>query len=182
MKKKFLGLLLVISLFLPSVVFTETRDDEKACGEALVKAGEYYNNQMYDEAIVEVTKAIELNPKDAKAYIFRGLVYSDKGNLDQALIEFNKAMEINPNDAEAYNHRGLVYYRKGNLDKALLGFNKAIEINPKYAQSYNNRSGLYFVKKDYDKSWLDINKAEELGYKVNPEFVGALKKASGREK
>jgi len=51
------------------------------------------------------------------------------------------------------------------------------------ALAYYNRGRTYYFKKDkeYDKSWNDIKKAQDLGYKVPPEFLDDLRKASGRQ-
>jgi len=40
---------------------------------------------------------------------------------------------------------------------------------------------MYYLSEEYDKSWRDIRKAQDLGYKVSPEFLEDLRKASGRE-
>jgi hypothetical protein len=40
----------------------------------------------------------------------------------------------------------------------------------------------YYYKKEYDKSWEDIKKAKDLGWRIPPEFLEELRKASGRQK
>ena len=142
----------------------------------------YFNKGNLNQAISDFNKAITINLKYADAYYNRGNAYVNKGNSPQAISDYTKAIEINPNNAEAYNNRGSAYANKGNLNQAFSDFNKAITINPKYADAYNNRGVAYFNKKDYDKAWENVHKAEELGYKVNPQFIVELKKASGREK
>ena len=57
-----------------------------------------------------------------------------------------------------------------------------LTIYPNDAEAYNNRGVVYYRIKEYDKAWLDVHKVEGLGYAVNPEFINAFKKASGREK
>jgi len=39
---------------------------------------------------------------------------------------------------------------------------------------------FYYRLKEYDKALADEHKAEELGYPVDPKFIDALKKASGK--
>lgn len=55
-------------------------------------------------------------------------------------------------------------------------------IDPNDAEAYNNRGLAYSDKKEYDKAWEDVYKAQSLGYKVHPEFLNALRKASGRQR
>jgi tetratricopeptide (TPR) repeat protein len=136
----------------------------------------------FAQAISDSNKAIELNPNNAAAYANRGVAYKKQGNISQALSDYTKAIEINPNFVDAYNNRGNVYEKQGNFPQAILDYTKAIEIDPDYADAYYNRAITYFEQKDFDKAWENLHKAESLGRKVNPEFIRALKKASGSEK
>ncbi|WP_044034478.1 tetratricopeptide repeat protein, partial [Microcystis aeruginosa] len=67
----------------------------------------YYNQQKYDLALSDYSKAIELNPNFAEAYNNRGVLYSYQQKYELALADFNKAIEINPNSADAYYNRGI---------------------------------------------------------------------------
>jgi protein O-mannosyl-transferase len=143
----------------------------------------YYRHQgNFEKAILDFNKALEVNPNDANAYDNRGIAYHYQGKLDQALLDFNKSIEINPGYVDAYNNRGNVYQDQGKLDQAILDYNKAMQINPNYAMAYNNRGVIYYFLREYDKAWVDVHKAQRLGCAVNPEFIAALKKASGRDK
>jgi tetratricopeptide (TPR) repeat protein len=142
----------------------------------------YYIQGYYDKAFSEYTKAIEIRPDYANAYNDRGLVYCYKGQYDKAISEYTLAIEIKPDYANAYNNRGFAFYLKGQYDKAITDCTRAIEINPKYAEPYYNRANANFYKKEYGKSWDDVHKAEGLGWQVLPEFLKALREASGRDK
>ncbi len=93
----------------------------------------HFQKGEYDQAISELNKALEINPRNANAYVDRGFAYLRNGQYDQAILDFNKALEINPKDALAYNNRGLAYNSKGQDVQAVFDFNKAVEINPNYA-------------------------------------------------
>ncbi len=121
-------------------------------------------------------------PNDADAYNNRGFAYYLKQEYDRAITDYNKAIELDPKYAMAYNNRGIAYFLKKEPDKSIADYSKAIEINPKYADAYNNRGVAYYLKKEYDKAWEDVYKAQGLGYKVHPEFLNDLRKASGRQR
>ncbi len=104
-------------------------------------------NDNYDEAIADFTKALEIDPNYAKAYGNRGITYAEKGQPDEAIADFNKALQINPKDAEAYTYRGWAYAYKGQFDQAITDYNKAIEINPKLTEAYLNRGVAYAAAK-----------------------------------
>ena len=69
--------------------------------------GQYGTGGQYDLAVIEFTKAIEINPRYAEAYIHRGLAYDAHGEHDQAILDYDKAFEINPRYAKTYIHRGI---------------------------------------------------------------------------
>ncbi len=111
-----------------------------------------------------------------------GLVCLQRQQLNQAFLLLSKSLETNPKYARAYEARGVVYSRREQYNQAISDFNKAIEIDPGFAEAYFSRGRAYCGEKEYDKSWEDIKKAQDLGYKIPPEFLEDLRKASGREK
>lgn len=74
------------------------------------------NNRTINLAIIEFTKAIEINPRYAEAYHERGLAYDAIGEYDLAISDYNKAIEINPSYERAYNHRRLAKSAKDKSD------------------------------------------------------------------
>ena len=67
----------------------------------------------YERAIADYTKAIEINPNDAKIYLSRGASKDYFNDFNGAIADFTKAIEINPNFASAYFNRGFSkYYSK----------------------------------------------------------------------
>jgi protein O-mannosyl-transferase len=141
----------------------------------------YNRNFIWKDGVTFWDDVIRKSPNIARPYNERGSVYCNKGNIDQAISDYNKAIEINPRHAAAYNNRGVAYLNKGNFVQVISDCNKAIEINPRHAAAYENRAIAYFQKQQYINSWEDVHAAEAIGSKVNPEFIEALKKASGRE-
>jgi len=153
-------------------------------------AEEYFNEgAAFDkqgnllQAISDFTKAIAINPNYAEAYNDRGDAYIHQGNFPQAIVDFTKVIEISSKySVVAYQNRGFAYASQGNFLQAISDCTKAIEINPNFAEAYCIRGISYYWTKEYDKAWIDVHKAEGLGYAVNPKFINALKKASGRDK
>ena len=62
-------------------------------GLALIMDGEY------EEAIVELNKAIELDPEYADAYYNRGIAYDKSGEVAKAISDYEKCIELS-NDPE----------------------------------------------------------------------------------
>jgi tetratricopeptide (TPR) repeat protein len=141
----------------------------------------YYKKGENALAIADYSRSIELQPS-AFIYYNRGLVYESQGDIDRAIDDLNKAVEMRPDVPSIYYSRGLIFGKKGEPDKAISDLSKVIELDPKYVDAYSDRAVAFFQKKEYDKSWEDVRKVESLGYKLEPGFLEALKKASGKEK
>lgn len=77
-------------------------------------------------AIVEYSKAIELNPKSDIAYEGRGNVYTTMKNFDLAIADLTRAIELRPDRGGPYYGRGIAYRLQGNLDNAIADLSKAI--------------------------------------------------------
>jgi tetratricopeptide (TPR) repeat protein len=131
----------------------------------------YWSKGDYGRAIADYNRAIELNPKLAKAYTNRGNAHHGKGDYDRAIADYNRGIELDPNYDTAYNGRGNAYTGKSEYDRAIADYNRAIELNPKYAVAYNSRGWAYYKKGDYDRAIADLNRAVEL----NPEFALAYR-------
>jgi len=152
--KKILVLLITI-LILGGCDKPSVSEGEPSSAEAYInhRADDYQRGQ-YDEAILDLNKAIEINSRYAEAYFNRGVVYGKgKQRYNQAISDFTKAIVINPAYAEAYTNRRNAYASKNQYDKAILDYKKAIEINPKLAETYNNL-GITLGKKRASMSRL----------------------------
>jgi tetratricopeptide (TPR) repeat protein len=170
---------LIVAFFLITVgsSFAQQSDDG-----ATQKGLDYSKKAMYDEAIIEFTRAIVSNPGNAIAYYNRGLAYHKNHKPAEALSDYTRAIELDPANAEIYYNKGIIRYSNGNLLDAVSDWSKAIEISPKQAAIYQKRAAAYCQLQEYGKAWDDVHKIDELGSAVDPGFLEKLKKSSGREK
>lgn len=140
---------------------------QETAKEAVDKGREYEVKSKYDKEIAEFTKAIEINPNDANAYLKRGLAYVKKGNYNQAISDYTKAIEIIPDYIEYYYNRGLIYEKQGNFTQAISDFTKAIEIEPESAKPHYARGLIYEQQGNLTQAISDYTKAIE----KNPKYV-----------
>lgn len=87
---------------------------QKPESEALNKGTSFVNKGMYDQAIEELNKAIQMSPNSDGAYYNRGRAYFAKGDIDQAISDYTQTIEINSPETiqPAYNNRGYAYEKK----------------------------------------------------------------------
>lgn len=113
--------------------------------------------QDFEEDILNVTKDIKLNPRDAKLYAGRAGCYFMIGRYDNAIADYTKAIELNPKVADYYNARADIYLFKGQYDNAIADYTKVIELH--MIDQYD---------KDivYDKDIIDAAKALGLNPRI----------------
>lgn len=110
--------------------------DKLSAKEWLENGQNFYESKDYKNAISSFTKAIELYPEFAWAYISRGLAYGHVGNKHKAMQDYDKAIELDTPNAYFYFARGLAY-TEINHTLAIRDYEKAIEFDPKYAKAYS---------------------------------------------
>ncbi|MBX9722107.1 MAG: hypothetical protein K2X81_11975, partial [Candidatus Obscuribacterales bacterium] len=89
--------------------------------------------KLYDAAIADYSKALELGESNQLAYMWyegRALAYNTLGKETQALADFSKTIELKPQYIPAYYYRGRIYNNRKESEKALSDFNFVIESNP----------------------------------------------------
>jgi protein O-mannosyl-transferase len=136
----------------------------------------YARQNEYDKAIEDISKAIQLDTRQTKAYYSnyarayynRGNMYFNQGRFDLALQDFNKCIEWNPKYGQAYFNRGNIYTDTREYDKALADFSRAAELNPRDAKPFVNRGYVFGLKKEYEKALHDF----DMAVRLNPEDPG----------
>jgi len=83
----------------------------------------YLSEGNYEEAIIAFTAAIEIDPKQAPAYVGRGDAYVASGeteeNLTAALMDYEAALDLDGTLVGAYLKLADVYISQGNYDAAI---------------------------------------------------------------
>lgn len=129
----------------------------------------YFDKAMYDEAIAEFNKVLDIVPSHVDALLYRGESLLNKKQYDKAVDDFNSAVELAPDNAEAYGNRGIAYNAVGQKKQALADYSRAIDINPEYFAAYANRGNLFLNSRLYDNAVSDYTKVIEL----NPSYAQA---------
>jgi S1-C subfamily serine protease len=82
-------------------------------------------------AIQMYSKAIELDPKQAKAYLLRGYTYLQLGEISRVLVDYDAAVQADSQYAFAYFLRGVFKTTRLNDHAgALADYNRAITLKP----------------------------------------------------
>jgi len=109
------------------------------------QALEQYRKGDYEEAILQVARAIELLPDNAEYYAARGLMYYQAKVDDLAQKDFQKALTLYPHELLAHYGLGAVAYRDARYEDAAQHFNAAYRLDTARAET------LYFMALTYHK-------------------------------
>ena len=85
----------------------------------------------YSGAIIDYTKALEIDPNYTYALHNRGFAKNMIGDYKGALIDLNKSIKLNPKDINSYKSRAVAKDGLGDYEGALLDINYVLNINSK---------------------------------------------------
>lgn len=120
-------------------------------------------------AVESYSQAVEIDPKFAAAFHFRGKANAGLGDLKGGISDHTKAIRIEPKFVDALMDRGILLYSSGNFDGAVSDFSRIVKLNKKDANAYYHRGLSYLGKNDFRRAIADFTKVIEAA----PEFAEA---------
>jgi serine/threonine protein kinase/Flp pilus assembly protein TadD len=120
--------------------------------------GSYHlDKNMFNQAIEEYLKALDLDPNYGDAMNSLAYTYSDIGNYEKAIEYFKKYASVSPEDANPIDSMGEVYLRMGKLDEAIAKYKEALEVKPDFYITRLNIGYIYALKENYAEAlkWVD---------------------------
>ena len=80
------------------------------------------------QAMTDLDRAIECDPRLPSAYLERGKMRTESGDFDGALADFGQLMLIRANDPDTYLQRGVCLVKKGLVDDAVADFHRVLKL------------------------------------------------------
>ncbi len=114
------------------------------------------------QAIAVFERALQLDPRCAKAYKGRGWAYLSLTQYQQAKTDFDRALTLDPNEGAAYNGRGIIYRAFKEHHQAKADFDRLIKLHPKLAWGYVQHGRTCTDLKEYQEAIADFERALEL--------------------
>ena len=130
----------------------------------------YYDKGLYQLALNDFNKAIEIDPHSENAYNNRGNLYQKLGKKMLAMQDYNKALKYNDKDYKIYFNRGNIYSSMGQHKEAISDLTMSIKLDPGYAEAYFNRGISNGLINEYSKAIIDFSTAIEL----KPDYIEAF--------
>ena len=129
----------------------------------------YNRKGLHDEAMLDFSEAIRLNPEFARAYYQRGYLARQAGQDELAIADYDCAIQFDPQLVHAYINRGVLRIDQGLYYQALQDFHKAIRLDPTRARIYSDRGCAYYGSGHYDRALEDFDQA----LRLDPNYVVA---------
>lgn len=115
--------------------------------------------------MIDLNKALNLDPNDEIAYFKRGIIKLDLEDFRGAIADFCKSIEIKPGYSEAIEYRGLAKYKIKDYLGAVTDNNKAIEFDPFNAKNYYQKGLIEVLNLNLkENGCLNLSKVGELGF------------------
>ncbi|MEK6236174.1 MAG: tetratricopeptide repeat protein, partial [Planctomycetales bacterium] len=133
----------------------------------------YAREEDFQQATTDLRRAIGLNPRSEKSFVYLGDIHYRQGEFSQAINQYNEALRINPQNAEVYSQRGHANFMVGRRAQALRDFNRALQLNAKDVETYIYRGDLYNEAGHYAEAANDYRDAFRLDPESDRAFVSA---------
>jgi tetratricopeptide (TPR) repeat protein len=135
--------------------------------ERFYRANDLAEEGRKDEAIDELNKALEGEPKEWRTYDWK---YHDKisrllleqGRTDEAVEHIRMSIELNPGNPAMHANLGYVLYERGDLAEARKELDTALRLAPADARSWLNRGSVRLAQGDAAGAEGDFTRAAEL--------------------
>jgi tetratricopeptide (TPR) repeat protein len=156
-----------LTQYLTSVIDHAALDDAMLAIALKERARGWRLMQRYNEALTDLSRAIELAPGHAWTIAGRGQTYQAIGRHESALADFTRAIELDPEYAWAFARRGEIRLAMQQHHDALADFDHALAINPRASWAMAGRGQSYQSMGMYEEALASYSQAIEL----NPGFA-----------
>lgn len=116
-----------------------------------------------ENALSDLTRALELNPQLLDALIFRCQVHNRMRHFEMAVADATRVIELRPHDPNLYFNRGINRRLAGDHKGAVADFTHTLELDPNQIKAYPNRAESLSELGEKKSAIADWEKYLELG-------------------
>ena len=133
----------LVDLLSDSIAQDETRSDL-----FLVRAKAYLEKESVGAAMMDVNRAIELDPKNVDAFLLLSDIYYQLGDQSNITATLNRALEVAPYDSRPMVKLAEINLLQQHYDLSLGFIGNALKISTYNPQAYFVRGMVYMAKQD----------------------------------
>jgi tetratricopeptide (TPR) repeat protein len=136
-----------------------------------------YSRGNYDEAVKVLLKGADLDPSDARCYLFLSRAYdSSPGQADEVIQRFRRFAELQPANGKALYYYAMSLWKGKRAEDPDLDLHqiesllkKSVTFDPKLAEGHLQLANLYSAQNKYADAIPEYVRAREL----NPDLADA---------
>jgi Tfp pilus assembly protein PilF len=113
-----------------------------------------YRDGDSNGAMMNLSKAIKMDPKFVPSFVYRTQMFEKKGMLDKAILDISEAIKLEPKNAEFYSMRSGYYYDNKQYAEGLNDCKTLIQLNPTNINAYYDAAN--FTKKIDQNAIADV--------------------------
>jgi tetratricopeptide (TPR) repeat protein len=121
------------------------------------------------DSIVTWTQALDADPCDTQALVFRGDAWAKMREDEKAIADFSRAIEVDRDETLAYLGRARVHHRSGSHEEALADCTDVLRADPGCRSAYIVRGGSFVKLGKNEQGIADLNEA----IRLKPDDAGA---------
>jgi predicted O-linked N-acetylglucosamine transferase (SPINDLY family) len=141
-----------------------------------------YQARNYHEAELLLGKAVDVEPRSAKAHLHRGVVLHALQRFEEAGGSYRRAIALEPGHAVALNNLGSACWMLNRLDQAIENFDRALAVKPDFPAAWYHRALVLHQLRRYDEALASHDRALacDPGYADALNARGSTLRALGR--
>jgi tetratricopeptide (TPR) repeat protein len=107
-------------------------------------------------------RAVEIDPKFVRAWLWLGEIYKATRQNDQALQSYRKAIEIDPEQAVSYKALGFTLVGMGKVEESIPVWQQLVKVAPENVDGYTNLGTELLYLKRYHEAVSSFESAVKL--------------------
>ncbi len=156
-------------------------DEHRSAAHGILGAA-LASKQEREAALANLSRAIELDPRNAAAYYGRARVHAETEQSDKALADLEVYLQLKPHSREALRWRGMIHQFRGDYERALADANELLRLGPQDALAYHRRAMAYLGQGNFEEARRDIEEAVRLEPQNRPARLTRARLAQKQER
>ncbi len=124
--------------------------------------------ELYDEAIALLNKAVKQKPDDPTARAHHAHALMAARRFDEALAAYDRILATQPGNFEALYNRGVILSQQRRFEEALAALDRALALKPDTAAVHYNRGAVLVALERYREAMESYDRALELDPDYSP--------------
>jgi lipoprotein NlpI len=125
-----------------------------------------HDRRSFEEALMSLERAIQLDSMLAAAVMNRGIVNAAMWRREQALADFTRAVELRPDLGVAFFNRGIHRGVSRDFEGAVADLDRAATLSPKLAAAHYFLALAHYERCEWEAALVSVERAKRLGHTV----------------